>query len=114
MKSPMMDVKSRPPMSLTFGSGKVKRDPAEEDIRGGLAGQEFAILALDPQTFIQCSSQGQPYGQYVLEYQHGSAHERYRATDPKITSDRVVKAFCKYLDGDETWRLDFRWEPVRA
>lgn len=99
-------------MTLTFGSGKARRDATEEDIRGGLAGQSFAILSSDDHTFIQCSTEGQPYGQYLLEYQQGSSHERYRAADPSITSDRVVKAFCKYLDGDESWRLDFRWEPL--
>ncbi len=113
MKSPLMTIaKGRPTMSLTFGSGKVRRDPTEEDIRGNLAGQTFAILALDDETYIQCSSEAQPYGQYLLEYQQGSTAEHFRATDPRITSDRVVKAFCKYLEGDESWRLDFRWEPM--
>ncbi|MDB5350563.1 MAG: hypothetical protein JWN86_1810 [Planctomycetota bacterium] len=102
--------KGRPPMSLTYGSGKVRRDPAEEDIRGGLAGQSFAILAVDDSTFIQCISIDQSQGRYQLEYQEGSPDARFRASDPTITSDRVVNAFCKYLGGDESWRVDFHWE----
>jgi hypothetical protein len=111
---PISDPKARASMSLMFGSSKVRRDASEEDIRGGLAGQSFAILSSDDDTYIQCTTDGQPYGQYLLEYQQGSAHERYRASDPKITSNRVVDAFCKYLRGDESWRLDFRWEPIEG
>ena len=111
MKSPMLaPAKGRPSMSLTYGSGKIRRDPTEEDIRGGLAGQSFAILSLDDDTFIQCSSIDQSQGKYHLEYQQGSPQAHFRASDPTITSDRVVNAFCKYLGGDESWRTDFRWE----
>ena len=110
MKAPLLTrAKDRRSMSLTYGSGKVRRDPTEEDIRGGLAGQSFAILAIDPETYIQCSSIDQSQGKYLLEYQDGSTAAHFRATDPTITSDRVVKVFCKYLEEDESWRMDFQW-----
>jgi hypothetical protein len=44
-------------MELTLESGRVISDATEEDIRASIDGEEFAILSIDPNTYIQCAEQ---------------------------------------------------------
>src|SRR5262249_23572936 len=97
-------------MDLELESGKVIHAVTEEDILGNVEGEDFAILSLDPTTYMQCAEQREPPYEYVLEYQEGVLEEHYHAVDGPITLERVLSAFLKYLRGDSSWRADFRWE----
>ena len=99
-------------MELTFASGRVIADPAEADVLAQIGREEFAILGVNPDTYIQCAAQTGPPYEYVLEYQDGSIDEHYAAVDGPITLDRVTAAFLKYLRGDPSWWSDFRWEKM--
>jgi len=99
-------------MHLTVESGDVIRDATEEDIRGRIEGEEFAILAADEDTYLQCAEQSEaPYG-YILEYQEGDLSRHYQATDDAVPLDRVIATFIKYLRGDESWKSDFEWQRI--
>jgi hypothetical protein len=99
-------------MTLQLESGKLIKNVTEADLRRYLEGEEFAILAVDDDTYMQCAEQqDRPY-EYVLEYQDGSLHQHYRAVDEPITQERVLAAMAKYLRGDASWRDEFEWEKV--
>ena len=95
---------------MELGSGRIIREATEDDILAYVQGEDFAILSTDPNTYIQCAEQKEPPYEYVLECQHGSLEQHYRAADGRITLDRVLSAFRKYLRGDVSWNTDFRWE----
>jgi hypothetical protein len=99
-------------MELALESGRVVIDPSEDDILASIEGEDFAILGVDPDTYIQCAQQREPPFEYVLEYQDGSLDQHYQAVDGPITLDRVLDAFVKYLRRDSSWRSDFRWEKI--
>jgi hypothetical protein len=94
-------------------SGRIIADATEEDILASIDGEEFAILSIDPDTYIQCAEEKEPPYEYVLEYQDGSLDMHYQAGDRPVTLDRVTAAFIKYLRGDSSWRDDFRWEKMK-
>lgn len=99
-------------MKLELGSGRVIREATAEDIRASIAGQEFAILSTDPETYIQCTQpEASPAG-YALEYQDGSLDDHYRAAEGAMALDRVISAFTKFVHGDPSWRTDCRWEKM--
>jgi hypothetical protein len=100
-------------MSLELESGWIIRGVTADDILSCVEGEDFAILAADPNTYIQCAEQKESPYEYVLEYQGGSLDEHYRATDEPITLERLRAAFVKYLQGDASWRTDFRWEKMK-
>ena len=97
-------------MDLTLESGAVIRDATEQDIRGRIEGEEFAILAADDDTYLQCAKQNDAPSEYVLEFQEGELGHHYRAVDDAVPLDRVITAFIKYLRGDESWQSDFEWQ----
>jgi hypothetical protein len=99
-------------VELTLESGKVVRGATEDDILSSIEGEEFAILGVDADTYIQCAEQKEPPYEYVLEYQDGSVDKHFQAVDDPITFDRVVAAFIKYLRQDPSWRSDFKWEKL--
>lgn len=99
-------------MELTLESGKIIDDATEDDILSSIDGEEFAILAIDANTYIQCAEQNEPPYEYILEYQDGSVDCHFQALDGPITLDRVIAAFIKYLRQDSTWRSDFDWDRV--
>lgn len=99
-------------MELTLESGRVVADVTEGDILASIEGEEFAILAADPNTYIQCAEQREPPFGYVLEYQDGSIDQHYQAADGPISLERVVSAFRKYLRGDSSWLSDFQWDKM--
>jgi hypothetical protein len=99
-------------MELELESGQIIRQVSEDDILDSIEGEQFAILSLDPGTYIQCAEQQEPPFEYILEYQDGSIDEHYRAADEPITLDQVVATFLKYLRGDPSWRYDFQWEKM--
>jgi hypothetical protein len=84
---------------------------AKESHLASIEGEDFAILS-DGRTFIQCALRYESPDCYILEYQDGSEDRHYRAVDERITFDRVLSGFRKYLRSDESWRTDFRWEKV--
>jgi hypothetical protein len=116
------------PMDLQLGSGRVIRRPTKEEILCHVEGEEFTILSIDPDSYIQCSQLNYLYGSpmlvhrrgaihyekghYDLEYQDGSLDTHFQAVDRPITMDRVQSAFLKYLRGDQTWRSDFCWQKM--
>ena len=96
-------------MELTLESGAVIREATERDIRGRIEGEEFAILAADDDTYLQCAKQNDEPSDYVLEFQEGDLGHHYRAVDDAVPLDRVIVTFIKYLRGDESWQSDFEW-----
>ena len=97
-------------MDLTLESGAVIRDATEQDIRARIEGEEFAILAADDDTYLQCAKQNDAPSAYVLEFQEGDLGHHYRAVDDAVPLDRVITTFIKYLRGDESWQSDFEWQ----
>jgi hypothetical protein len=100
-------------VDLELGSGRVVPNATEDDILGLVEGEDFVILSIDSNTYIQCAEQQAPPYEYVLEYQAGSLDRHYLAADRPITLDRVISAFLKYLRGDESWQTDFEWEKMK-
>jgi len=100
-------------MELTLESGCVIAHPSEGDIMTRIEGEEFAILGVDSDTYLQCAEQNESPYLYFLEYQDGSVEKHYQAVDGAITSERVVAAFLKYLRGDSSWKTDFQWEKMK-
>jgi hypothetical protein len=99
-------------VELTLESGRVIANVTEDDILSLIEGEEFAILGVDPGTYIQCAVQRDPPYEYVLEYQDGALDQHYQAVDGTITLDRVIAAFFKYLRRDSSWWSDFQWEKM--
>jgi len=99
-------------MELTLESGKVIREATENDIRSSIEREQYAILAADAETYMQCA-QGEEPGEYVLEYQDGSLSEHCQATNGPISLERVISAFVKYLRKGASWQLDFKWEKMK-
>ena len=99
-------------MKLELESGRIIPDVTEKDIREQVEREEFAILSIDSQTYVQCAEQSKEPYQYVLEYQDGSIDEHFVAIDEPITLERVLSTFVKYLHRDESWRTDFIWEKM--
>jgi hypothetical protein len=99
-------------MDLTLESGAVIRDATEHDIRGRIEGEEFAILAADEDTYLQCAKQNDAPYEYILEYQEGDLSNHYRAVDDAVPLDRVIATFTRYLRGDESWKSDFTWQRI--
>jgi hypothetical protein len=104
--------KRRLGVELTLESGRVIANATAEDILASIDGEDFAILAADPATYIQCAEQKEPPYEFALEYQDGSLDGHWQAVDGPITLHRVTAAFIKYLRRDSSWRSDFRWEKM--
>ncbi len=99
-------------MKLSLESGRVIANATEDDILASVEHEEFAILGIDPDTYIQCAKrQGLP-NEYFLEHQDGSLDRHFQAVDRPITLDRVVSAFLRYLRLDASWRSDFQWDKM--
>ena len=98
-------------MELTLESGAVIRDATEQDLRGRIEGEEFAILAAGEHTYLQCAKQNDAPSEYVLEFQEDLGHH-YRAVGDAVAVDRVITTFIKYLRGDESWKSDFTWQRI--
>lgn len=99
-------------MDLTVESGAVIRDATEEDIRARIEGEEFAILAADDDTYLQCARQNAVPYECFLEFQEGGLGNHYRAVDEAVPLDRVIATFIKYLRRDESWKSDFMWQRI--
>jgi len=88
-----------------------KVESATEADLSRIGGQEFAVLVDNADakglTYIQCDLD---LGKYALEYQDGSTEKHYRATDFRLPLDRVIEAFTKYLNDDDSWKADFQWK----
>ena len=99
-------------MELILESGKTIASATEQDILSLIEGEDFAILGIDPDTYIQCAEQREPPYEYILEYQDGSLDQHFSAVNGPITLERVLATFLKYLRRDSSWRADFEWERV--
>jgi hypothetical protein len=97
-------------MELILESGKTIASATEQDILSLIDGEDFAILGIDPDTYIQCAEQQEPPYEFILEYQDGSLDQHFSAVDGPVTLDRVINAFIKYLRQDASWRADFQWQ----
>jgi hypothetical protein len=99
-------------VELTLESGRVIHNPTEDDIWSSIDSEEFAILSIDPNTYIQCAEKKEPPYDYALEYQDGALDRHYEAVDGPVTVERVTAAFLKFLWRDSSWRSDFRWKKM--
>ena len=95
--------------TLIMNTDKV--ESATETDLSRIGGQEFAILVdnadAEGLTYIQCDLD---FGKYALEYQDGSTEQHYRATNFRLPLDRVITAFKKYRNDDDSWKADFQWK----
>jgi hypothetical protein len=98
-----------PALELTLPSGRVISDVTENAVRSALEGEDSAILGIDPHAYIRCAKQTEWPGGYLLEYQEGSAAQRYKTVDGPFPLDRILTAFMKYLRRDRSWQSDFQW-----
>jgi hypothetical protein len=99
-------------MELRFESGKLIKEPTESDILENMKEERFAVLSVDPDTYIQCATKRRTPGEYDVEYQAGSLEEHYRAVNKPISYERVLQALCKYREHDASWRDEFQWEKM--
>ncbi|MGA2499230.1 MAG: hypothetical protein ABSH20_15935 [Tepidisphaeraceae bacterium] len=89
-------------------------NPTDADIARLLPEErEFAILSDGPDslTYMQFAWSEEP-GELLLEYQEGTLYTHFRAIGAEMTIDRIVAAFQKYAQGDDSWKGEFRWEHV--
>jgi hypothetical protein len=97
------------------GARKIK-NPTDEQIRielGNLSTKNedsFAILGPSEMTYVQVS--GDKSVGFRLEYQEGSVHAHFRATDERIILDRVVSALIAYRNSNPGWRKSFTFEKI--
>jgi hypothetical protein len=98
-------------MNLILDSGWTIFDASEEDIRAAVPKARYAILERAEMLYIQFHVNEQPPFDCILEYREGSANKHFEATDRRISRERVLRAFCKYLRG-ESWWTDFRWKQL--
>jgi hypothetical protein len=96
-------------MRLTLESGAIIRNVTEQDIRDRIEGEEFAILAANEDTYLQCAERKEAPYEYILEYQEGDLSQHYQATNGGVPLERVIATFIKYLRGDQSWKSDFEW-----
>ncbi|HJT31018.1 MAG TPA: hypothetical protein VJ783_03045 [Pirellulales bacterium] len=99
-------------MTLELASGRVIEHPTEADIRSGIEAEEFAILGSGPATYIQCKRISPECDGYWLEYQEGSLDAHYEVVDIPVLGSQVAAAFLKYVQSDNSWRSDFKWEKM--
>ncbi len=89
-------------------------NPTADDIARLLPEErEFAILSEEPDslTYLQFAWSEEP-GALLLEYQEGTLYTHFRAIGTDLTIGRIVAAFQKYAEGDDSWKGEFRWEHV--
>ena len=55
-------------------------------------------------------SDGLPQGQPKRWTLIMDTEQHYRATDFRLPLDRVITAFKKYLNDDDSWKADFKWK----
>ena len=99
-------------MDLTLESGEVIHGVTDRDLRSRIKGEEFAILAADDGTYLQCAEQRETPYEYILEYQEGDPSRHFQATNDAVPLDRVIATFLKYLRGDVSWKSDFTWQRI--
>ena len=99
-------------MDLELESGRIIHGVHEKDLPQLLVGEEYAVLSINPYTFIQCSACHVPPFVYTIEYQDGSLDSYYRATNQEISENDVAVIFQKYLRGDTSWLTNMEWEKV--
>jgi hypothetical protein len=102
-------------MKLFLEASVTIDDPPPEQMAKAVKTEKFAILseACDSGTYIQFLRRERRNPPLTLEYQEGSTDNHFRAKDADITSERIVAAFWKYATGDDSWKRDFDWEPLK-
>jgi hypothetical protein len=70
-------------------------------------GDQFAILAVNPQVYMQALST--PLG-FQLEYQEGSIAGHYHCVREDLSAAEVVEVFRDYAAGDIFWKRRFQFE----
>ncbi|WP_165074580.1 hypothetical protein [Paludisphaera rhizosphaerae] len=89
---------------------RVFPEPTEEVILANLVeGILYAVLDEAPHTYIYCAANEEASGSYWLGYRDDQAEGGWHAGDGLLGLDVVRSAFRKYLHGDRSWRVDFRW-----
>lgn len=100
-------------MKLEHELGTRSSDATEEDIRAIFADDagrgSFVILSESDQVFMQAAGEGG--GPFTLEYRDGDEKRHYHCLRT-VGKSVAETAFLKYLQGDATWKTDFRWKPL--
>ena len=68
---------------------------------------EFMILEKGDDAFVQVA--GDSNGGFALEYREG---ERMFRCTRNVSRDEAEEAFLDYLDGRDSWKSRFSWEPM--
>jgi hypothetical protein len=106
-------------MRLTLEDGTAIDQPTAEAIERALRtlnwleDNSFAILERGDMTYLQTAQEDVPEVEqpfFVLEYQDGSVSEHYRVCEGPLPLERIIRAFQKYADQDDSWRGEFEWE----
>ena len=70
---------------------------------------EFIILSEREQVYIQASGEGDD--PYIIEYREGDADHHFQCVE-EISKEQVKSMFLKYLNGDDSWKSDCRWDKL--
>jgi hypothetical protein len=99
-------------VKLILESGRTVSDPSAEDIAQALPVEGFAILSesTDAMSYMQFAKGTR---RHQLEYQQDSIHNHFEATDTDLTIERIIGVFQKYASGDQSWRDDVCWKPMK-
>lgn len=102
-------------MQLDLEDGTIYDDPTPREVAEALASLDgdansFAIIGRDEMEYLQAS--GGVGAGFRVEYQAGSLREHYRCPE-RISLYRATRLFQKYAVGDDTWRQDLPWEPMK-
>jgi hypothetical protein len=116
---PQIDITSQPRMhagqitlECSNGSRSVEPGPAsiEQALRRLSRNNWYAILERSEDWWVQVgdgATAGTREGWYALERRDGSADQQYRANVADL--DKVITAFQRFAQGDESWIRGFSW-----
>ena len=71
---------------------------------------EFMILEKNDNDFVQIAGEVASNG-FILEYRDGG--KQYRCTR-SVSKSEAERSFLDYLDGLDSWKSRFTWEPVES
>lgn len=84
---------------------------ALEDALLGIAPEEFAILNVSEQHYLQTYRNEDDT--FVLEYRAGSPEAHFESVEPIDNLAQLVRVFSLYLQEDSAWKSLIDWQPVK-
>lgn len=99
-------------MELHFSKGRVIKEPTEADIRACLDAERSGVLYVGPDEFMQYGGPTRLRPTFQLEYKDGSQDGLFQAAADHISRDQILAALLKYLRGDSSWQLEYRWKKL--